>query len=97
MTREEMFALNVGDMVVIKASGKVYRCDGVRLPYSPERNAEIEADMAAQKAAKGYYSGPCPGFQGNVWFFQQRNGKDYGPVRMLKPENIESVKVSHEA
>jgi hypothetical protein len=89
MTREEMMALNVNELVLVKGSGKVYRVRYVDLPYTAERNAEIEADMAAQRATKGYYSGPCPGFLGAVSFIQQRNGADYGPIRHLKPENIE--------
>ena len=92
MTREEMMTLNVNDLVTVKQTGKVYRVSWVTLPYTPEQNSEIEADMARQEAACGYYSGPIPGFVGSVSFVQQRNGKDYGAIRRLKPENIERAK-----
>jgi hypothetical protein len=94
MTRDEMMSLSKGDLVTVKKTGKVYRCYCVDPAFSPERNAEIEAEMARQTAARGFYSGYLPGFTGSVTFIQQRNGEDYGPVRNLKPENIERVTAS---
>lgn len=88
MTREEMFGLARGELVVVKDSGKVYRVTCVEQPGDPAVNAAIELEMAKQRAEIGTYIGRWPVY-GSVTFIQQRNGKDYGALRNLKPENIE--------
>jgi hypothetical protein len=53
-----------------------------------EKGALVVVEKTGKVYRCDYVSPPKGDWKGNTHFIQQRDGKDYGPVRFLKAENI---------